>query len=153
MENQNVGADPMAGMEEQKTVYKNLKFGKVGDYFRGVLTDNSRQIKNNLSATGEMQTIYQFKAIAGSFHDIVKRQVQNDVTNCAPGEFWSYITGKPAIVQQLKTMKIGQIVGLRLAEIKASTKPGFDDTKIIKVFAGGMDPEYQGETAQDNKVF
>lgn len=143
--------DPMEGMEEQKVEYNNLKFGKVGDFIRGTLTDNSRQIQNNLSKTKEMQTIYQFKIIAGSFHDIVKRQVQETITECKPGEFWSYITGKNAIVQQLKSAKIGQIVGLRLAEIKPSKTPGYDDTKIIKVFLGGMDPEYQGETNEDSK--
>ena len=145
--------DQMAGMEEVKIEYNNLKFGKEGDWFRGVLVDNSRQIQNNLSKNKEMQTIYQFKALGGSFHNIVKRQVQSDVTECKPGEFWSYITGKGAIVQQLKTAKIGQIVGLRLAQIKPATQPGYDDTKIIKVFMGGMDPDYQGETAHDNKSF
>lgn len=151
--NEAENVDPMAGMEEQKIEYKNLKFGKIGDYFRGTLVDNTRTIVNNLSPKKELQTIYQFKAIAGSFHDIVKRQVQADATVCNPGEFWSYITGKPAIVQQLKAMKIGQIVGLRLSEIKAATQPGFDDTKIIKIFAGEMDPTYQGETQQDSKTF
>lgn len=141
--------DPMEGLEEQKAVYKNIKFGKVGDYFRGTLVDSSRQIQNNLSKDKEMQTIYEMKAIAGSFHNIEKRVVASTPTIPQPGEFWSYITSKPAIVQQLKNCVPGQIVGFRFAEVKESKTPGFDDTKIIKVYVGGMDPNYQGETSRD----
>ena len=39
--------------------------------------------------------------------------------------------------------------GFRFAELKESKTPGFDDTKIIKVYVGGMDPTYQGETSRD----
>lgn len=148
MTSENV-TDPMDGLEEQKAVYKNIKFGKVGDYFRGTLVDNSRQIQNNLSPKKEMQTIYEMKAIAGSFHNIEKKQVAAEPTIPQPGEFWSFITSKPAIVQQLKNCVPGQIVGFRFAELKESKTPGFDDTKIIKVYVGGMDPTYQGETSRD----
>lgn len=139
------------GMEEQKVVYKNLKFGKVGDWIKGVLTDNTRQIPNNLSPKKGMQTIFEFKAIGGAFHDIEKRVVATDPTLINKDEFWSFITDKPTILQQLNKAKLGQIVGLRFAEIKASQKPGFDDTKIIKVFLGAMDPTYQGESAADSR--
>ena len=141
--------DPMDGMEEQKVVYHNIKFGKIGDWFRGVLVDNTRQIQNNLSKTKEMQTIYEMKAIGGLFHDIVKKQVAAEPTVPVEGEFWSFITSKPAIVQQLKGCVPGQIIGFRFAETKESKTAGFDDTKIIKVYVGGMDPNYQGETARD----
>ncbi len=141
--------DPMAGMEEQKVVYKNIKFGKVGDWFRGTLVDSSRQMPNNLSAKKEMQTIYEMKAIGGSFHNIVEKVVDANPTVPVAGEFWSFIEGKPAITQQLKNVVPGTIIGFRFSELKKSKTPGYSDAKIIKVYIGGIDPTYQGETARD----
>lgn len=146
---ENTTQDPMAGMEEQKVVYKNIKFGKVGDYFRGTLVDSSRQMKNHLSPTKEMQTIYEMKAIAGSFHLINNRVVDANPTIPAPGEFWSLIEGKPAITQQLKNVVPGTIIGFRFAEEMKAKTPGHNDAKIIKVYIGGIDPTYQGETSRD----
>lgn len=134
---------------EVKVEYKTLAWGKVGDWFKGTLTDNTRQIPNNLSQKKEMQTIFEFKAHGGSFHDIIKRVVQDEATICQPGDFWSLITSKPGILSQLKKAQLGQIVGLRFAETKEAKQPGFDDAKIIKVFLGGMDPDYQGESQGD----
>lgn len=134
---------------EVKVDYKNLAWGKVGDWFKGTLTENTRQIPNNLSPKKEMQTIFEFKALGGSFHDIVKKQVSAEPTIIEKGEFWSYITSKPAMLNQLKNAKIGQVIGLRFTELKKATQPGYDDAKIIKVYLGDMDPEYQGETAGD----
>jgi hypothetical protein len=132
-----------------KVEYNNLKFGKIGDWFKGTLTDNSRQIVNNLSPKKEMQTIFEFKAHGGSFHDIVKKQVAAEPTIVKKDAFWSFITSKPGILNQLKKAQLGQIIGLKFASIKATNQPGFDDAKIIEVFLGNMDPEYQGETANE----
>lgn len=140
--------DPLFSDEnEVKPEYKTLAWGRVGDWFKGTLTDNTRQIVNNLSARKEMQTIYEFKAHGGQFHDIIKKQVQETPTVCQKGEFWSLITSKPALVSVLKNVKIGQVVGLRFKESKEAKTPGYDDAKIISVYPGEMDPEYQGETA------
>lgn len=136
-------------MQEAKVEYNNLKFGKVGDWFKGVLTANSRQIRNQLSKEHEMQTIFEFKALGGSFHDIVKRQVAATPTIPTPGEFWSYITSKPSLLKTLGQAKLGQQIGLRFASSKPSQTPGQDDAKIISVMLGDMDPNYQGETAGD----
>lgn len=141
--------DPFEGMQEIKPEYKTLAWGKVGDWFKGTLTDNTRQIVNNLSPKKEMQTIFEFKAHGGSFHNIVKKVVDADPTEVKKGEFWSMITSKPAMLQQLKNVKIGQVVGLRFSELKESKTPGFDAAKIITVMVGAMDPEYQGESAND----
>jgi hypothetical protein len=134
---------------EVKVVYKTLAWGKVGDWFKGTLTDNTRQIVNNLSPKKEMQTIFEFKAHGGSFHDIIKKQVNEQPTECVKGDFWSMITSKPAMLSQLKNAKLGQVIGLRFSEKKESKTPGYDDAKIIKVYLGEMDPEYQGEGAND----
>jgi hypothetical protein len=134
---------------EVKVVYKTLAWGKIGDWFKGTLTDNTRQIVNNLSPKKEMQTIFEFKAQGGSFHDIIKKKVQDDATECVKGDFWSLITSKPAMLSQLKNAKLGQVIGLRFSETKEAKTPGYDDAKIIKVYLGEMDPEYQGEGAND----
>ena len=87
---------------EVKIEYNNIKFGKVGDWFKGTLTDNTRQIVNNLSQKKEMQTIFEFKAKGGSLHLIEKKVVNENATEIVEGDFWSYITSKPAIINQLK---------------------------------------------------
>lgn len=141
--------DPFAGMEEVKVEYKTLAWGKVGDWFKGTLTDNTRQLVNNLSPRKEMQTVFEFKAHGGSFHNIVDKVVDENSTEIKKGDFWSMITSKPALLAQLKGVKIGQVVGLRFKESKPSKTKGFDPAKIITVMIGEMDPEYQGEGAND----
>lgn len=134
---------------EVKVEYQNIKFGKVGDWFKGTLTDNTRQMKNNLSPRGEMQTIFEFKAHGGALHLLTDKKVNEEPTAVPAGEFWSLITSKPAILNQLKRAQLGQIVGLRFTEERPAKQKGFDATKVIKVYLGEMDPEYQGETAAD----
>ena len=138
--------DPFAGMEEAKR--PQIKMGKVGDWFRGTLTDNTKEIENKLSAKHEMQTICEFKIHGGSFHDIVNKVPVADATALTPGDYYSYFA-KGIVRDQLRKAKIGQIIGVRFAEQKAATTPGFNDTKIIKVFLGEQDPEYGGETSTD----
>src|SRR3990167_177602 len=98
--------DPFAGMTEAKR--PQVKFGKVGDWFKGTVVDNTREIENKLSAKREMQTIYEFKMHGGSFHDIVDKVPQADVTDIKAGEFYSYFA-KGAVKAQLKSAKIGQV--------------------------------------------
>lgn len=138
--------DPFAGMNEAKR--PQIKMGKVGDWFLGTLTDNTREIENQLSAKHEMQTICEFKIHGGSFHDIVNKVASEEATVLKAGEFMSFFA-KGMVRDQLKKAPIGTKIGVRFAEIKPSTKPGFNDTKIIKVFLGEMDPEYQGEQGKD----
>ena len=141
-----MSADPFEGMSESKR--PQIKFGKVGDWFKGTVAANSRRIENKLSAKHEMQTIFEFKAQGGSFHDIVDRVPQAEATEIVPGEFYS-LFAKGAVEAQLKNAKLGQIVGLRFAEERPSTQPGMNPTKIIKVYLGDMDPDYQGETSSE----
>lgn len=144
--------DPMAGGQEQEVKYNSIKFGNLGDWFKGVLVSNTRQMVNNLSAKKEMQTIFEFKALDGSFHNIVKKQIDKDPTKPVKGDVWSYITSKPAMLQQLANAKIGQEVGLKLKEIKPSKVPGQDDAKIIKVILFGMNEDFAKEQASKNDM-
>ena len=143
--------DPFAGMEESKR--PQVKFGKAGDWFKGTITDNTRQIENKLSAKHEMQTIYEFKMKGGSYHNIVEETPGKYVAVAEPtaivkDDFMSYFA-KGAVQAQLKNAKIGQVVGLRFVEERAPSPPGHNPTKIIKVYLGEMDPDYHGEQAGD----
>ena len=139
---QTTSKDPMAGMDESKSSI--IKFGKIGDWFKGTLTDNTREIENTLSANHEMQRIFEFKAIGGSLHGITDKVPNATADDAVAGAFYS-LFAKGFLKDQLKNAKIGQIIGLRFAEEKNATKPGFNNTKIIKVYFGAMDPSYQGE--------
>ena len=134
--------DPFDGMNEAKSTI--MKFGKVGDWFKGTLTDNTREIENTLSGKGDMQRIFEFKGIGGSLHGITNKVVNETPDEITPGTFYSFFA-KSFMKDQLKAAKIGQIIGLRFTEEKKATKPGFNNTKIIKVYFGEMDPEYKGE--------
>lgn len=132
-----------------KVKYNNIKFGKVGDWFKGTLTDNTRQVENTLSPKREMQTVFEMMAHGGSLHLINDRVVDENPTEVKKGDFWSFLTGKAALLSQLKGARLGQVIGLRFAETKKSKTKGFTDSKIIEVYLGDMDPEYQGQTAND----
>lgn len=139
--------DPFAGMNEVKT--STIKWGKVGNWFKGTLTDNTRQQQNQLSKDKEMQAVYEFKIAGGSFNGInPDKSISPDPTVLEAGSFWT-VYGKGAVQGQMRNAKLGQIVGMRFVEEKASKQPGFNPTKVIKVFLGDMDPTYQGETAAD----
>lgn len=141
-------SDPFAGMSESKR--PQVKFGRVGDWFKGTVVDNTREIENKLSAKREMQTIYEFKGLGGVFHNIVDKVVSAEETAIKPGEFYSFFA-KGLVKAQLKNAKLGQIIGLRFREERKATQPGFNDTKIIEVWLGDMDPDYSGETSSDVK--
>jgi len=143
-------SDPFAGMSEAKR--PQIKFGKPGDWFKGVVVDNTREIENKLSAKREMQTIYEFKALGGSFHNIVEKKVDDQPTEVQVGEFYSYFA-KGMTKSMLKNAKIGQIIGIRFTEERKASQPGYNDTKIINVLLGEMDPTYQGESAADGPAF
>lgn len=138
--------NPFGDMQEAKR--PQVKFGKPGDWFRGTLVDNAREIENKLSAKHEMQLIAEFKMHGGSYHDIVNKIPVQEATEIKAGDFMSFFC-KGIVKDQLKKAKIGQIVGLKFEEEKASSQPGYNATKIIKVYLGDMDPEYQGETGSD----
>ncbi len=138
--------NPFEGMNEAKR--PQVKFGKPGDWFKGVLVDNTREIPNRLSAKQEMQLVAEFKMIGGSYHGILNKIVDAEPTEVVPGEFMSYFA-KGIVKDQLKKAKIGQIIGLSFSEEKPATQPGFNNTKIIKVYLGDMDPTYQGEMSTD----
>lgn len=130
---------------EVKPTFNTLKFGEVGDYIRGTLISNSRTMVNNLSPKKELQTVFEIRASSGEFHNIIKKKVQKEVTVIEEGDVWSYITSNPIMLKGLGEIKIGQIVGLKFAEIKEAKQSGWDNAKIVRIYAGKMDPKYKGE--------
>lgn len=135
----------MDGGQEQKVEYNTIKFGKVGDWFKGTLIGNTRQMANQLSDKKEMQTVFEFKLKEGSWHDIIDRVVTDDIVEVKAGETYSYISGKQAILQQMAAVPLGTIVGMKFTEELAPKTKGYNKSKIIKVYVFGADPEYTAE--------
>ncbi len=143
--------NPFEGMKESRR--SQVKFGKVGDWFKGTLVDDTRELQNKLSPKKEMQKVYEFKMHGGSFHNIIEKapgryDAEEEATVIGKGEFYTYIA-KEVVQSQMRNAKIGQVIGMRFTEDRPPTTPGFNSTKIIKVYLGEIDPEYQGEASGD----
>lgn len=135
--------------EENKVRTSAIKWGKVGDWLKGTLVDNTREVPNTLSDKDEMQRIFEFKIHAGQFHNIVDRVVDEKPTVLEAGHFWS-VYAKPGLAQQMRNLKIGQVVGLKFAKELDPKVKGYNKTKVIEVYPGAMDPDYKGEQAGDS---
>ena len=138
------------GMSEVKTSW--VKWGKIGDFIKGTLVD-IREINSMLPGKeGQRVKVYEILAQMGSFHQIDEEKKPIDppvVINM--GEYWT-IGGKPGIDSQMRNIKLGQIVGLRFTEVKPSKTKGFNALKVIKIYVGGMDPNYVGQNSADVEV-
>ena len=138
------------GMSEVKTSW--VKWGKIGDFIKGTLVD-IREINSMLPGKeGQRVKVYEILAQMGSFHQIDEEKKPIDppvVINV--GEYWT-IGGKPGIDSQMRNIKLGRIVGLRFTEAKPSKTKGFNALKVIKIYVGGMDPNYVGQNSADVEV-
>ena len=126
-----------------------IKWGMPKDFVEGTLID-IREIESQIPGKeGEMNKIYEIRAKSGSFHALdEKKNPVAEATVIETGDVWT-VGGKPGIDTQMRNAKIGQFVGMRFVEEKPSKTTGFNPTKVIKVYLGGMDPEYQGEMPED----
>lgn len=142
--------DPFAGMSEVKSSF--VQWGAIGDWVKGTLV-SVREVDSRLPGKeGEKQNIYEILAAGGSFHAINEdKTVAKEATTIEAGAYWN-VGGKPAIDNAMRNIKVGQIIGFRFAEEKKSTTKGFNATKVIKVIAGGMDPEYKGQDSSMSEV-
>ena len=100
------------------------KTEKVGDRIRGTLIAVREQL-NTLS--NAMQKVYELRL--------------------PDGTYWN-VGGKVGIDAQMRNVKVGQVVGFLFKETKPATKKGFNDLKIIKVYAGEMDEAFLAEKAK-----
>lgn len=136
--------DPFAGMEEVKS--NSIQWGKVNDWIKGTLVDNTRSKPNKYNPT-EIQKIFEIKVHGGSFHRINEdKTVQEDPTVLEPGSYWNVFL-KPGLYQQMRHAKIGQVIGFRFKETTPSATKGNSPAKIIQPILGSMDPDYQGESS------
>jgi len=134
-----------------------VKFGKIGDFLKGTLTDVREMDSRLPGKEGTKVKVYEFKAHAGEFHDSETTVDENGnkmvkilepAVVLKPDEIWA-VGGKPGIDAQMRNVKFGQIFGMRFTDLKPSKNPSFSPQKIIKVYVGGMDQNYQGETLRD----
>lgn len=143
--------DLMTEANEVKSQF--ISWGKPGDYFVGTLM-GKREVQNQLSEKGEMQTIYEFKMKEGSFHtlDEKKNPVEPAVIINA-GEIWS-LGGKKSIDAQMRNVKNTVIVGMKFIEEQAPKIKGYNPTKVIKVYTQGeVDEDYVKELeAEQNPI-
>jgi hypothetical protein len=130
-----------------------IKWGKVGDFCKGTLM-SIREVANNLPGKeGEMSKLYELKIETAQYHDIdpdTRQAVEPQIVVNA-GEIYN-VGGKPAIDQQMRNIKIGQIVGFKFTETKPSKTKGFAATKIVKVYQGEMDMAYLKANAEHLSV-
>lgn len=83
----------------------------VGDAIEGTLI-SKRIVDNQLS--GKEQVIYELKT--------------------ADGSIWN-VGGKPGIDNQMRNVKLGQIVGFKFIEQRKPSKPGLNGAKVVQVYA------------------
>lgn len=154
------------GMREAKNNF--VKFSKVGDFVKGTLVD-TRTMKSTLPGKdGHKNTVFEVMVHAGEYHDAESSvdangnktvKVSENPTVLNEGDFVTVGAkddiapdGKvlnKGLTDNLRNVKVGQIVAFQFTEIKPSKTPGFAPAKIIKVLVGGMDPNYMGQKAGD----
>lgn len=142
----------MSSLDDLKEVKSQwIKWGKVGDWIRGTLCD-VREMDSTLSDKPGKVKVYEFIAHGGSFHNFEKVNgqvvVDEKPTVLEKGQIWT-IGGKAGIDNQMRNVKLGQVFGMRFAEEKPNKNKAFNNTKVVKVLVGEMDPEYQGQSGAD----
>lgn len=126
-----------------------MSFGKEGDFIKGTLTE-VRVIDDQFSQVPNAKVhVYEIMVDVAKFHVLDdKKNVVEPAIEPEKGEFY-VIFGKKTIDDQMRKIKLGQVVGLRFMELKASKNKGFNPAKIIRVFPGPMNEEWQGQTSAD----
>lgn len=105
---------------------QSINWGKVGDHVFGVKAAQ----RDNVNTRFGKNSIYSMKVNGGVFHQDDGSEVQ-----LKPGDMWDVWGRNDIFDAQLSRMQIGQKFGLKLVEIRPSTKG--HDAKIIKVFTTG----------------
>jgi len=135
---------------------KTMKFGGVGDFIAGTLTDVSKTTSPD--AYGKLSHVYSVKTDSGSFlaskkNEKTGKYIQDtEPTIIAKDEQYTIFIAndKNVIIGKMKDIKLGQKFKMVFEELKATSKG--NDAKIIKVFSGPMDQEYlasKTETVDD----
>ncbi len=78
----------------------------------------------------------------------MEKVVDAEPTVLEAGDYW-IIFGGIIFQNQMRKAKLGQIIGVRFESEKPPTRAGYNPTKVINVYLGEMDPDYQGESSGD----
>ncbi len=133
--------------KENEIKSSTMKFNKVGDGLKGTLLEKKKQKSNYKD--GEIVNFYKFKVHAGVYHDLNdEKQLIEAPVEIEPGSVIG-VWGKPQLDDKLSQIKLGQIVGIRLADKTPPKVKGNYPTNVYAVYPGGTDPEYMGEDAED----
>lgn len=122
-----------------------IKWGKVGDYITGTLTD-VREINSNLPGKqGERVKVYEVKIDEGSFHELDDKKNPIEPPISLPAEEIWLVGGRMGIDAQMRRVKVGQKLGMKFTDEKPPRQKGYNALKIIKVYTDGhMDEEWLG---------
>lgn len=97
--------------------------------------------------------VYELKADSGSFHNVDdKKVVIPEPITINTGEVWS-VGGKNSIDVQMRNVNVGQKVGFKFIDEKASKTKGFAPAKNIKVYTPKNDdgtPQMDTEWIEEN---
>ena len=132
---------------------KTFKFGQVGDFIKGTLTDVSKTTSPD--AYKKYSHIYSVLAEEGTFLGSSKNEktgkyvLDKESTVINRGEQYTVFISddKGVVLGKMKDISIGQKFKIQFTELKPTDKG--NDAKIVKVFAGKnadgtplMDQEY-----------
>ncbi len=95
-----------------------------------------RQIKSTMPGKeGELVNIYEIKASEEtSFHVLdEKKKLVDEAITINPGDVYS-VGGTKVIDNQMRNIKVGQVIGFKFIEEQPSKTKGFAPAKIVKVF-------------------
>lgn len=116
-----------------------------------------RQVKSTMQGKeGELVNVYEIKATQETAFHVLdeKKKVIEEPIHIAIGDMYS-VGGTKVIDNQMRNIKIGQMIGLKFVEEQASKTKGFAPAKIVKVFAPKnddgtpkMDEEFLKESGQ-----
>lgn len=96
-----------------------------------------RQMKSTIPGKeGQIVNVYEIKADEeSSYHTLDdKKKLVEEAKKIRPGEIFS-VSGTAVIDRQMQNIKVGQVIGLKFIEEKASKTKGFAAAKIVKVYA------------------
>ena len=133
--------DFLEGMEEVKPPF--WKRGKVGDYLKGTFVEMITRASNYPGKIGQNENIYTVKVIKGSYHEMDEKKNPIEPPKVLEVGSFCYVGGFPSFDKSMKMIKIGQIFAVKFFEEKPPKVKGMNGAKLVKVFHGEMDPDYE----------
>lgn len=134
-----------------------FQWGKVGNVVKGTLVGITQAKYDD----GKVGNVYELLVIHGKFNAITEDEqtgniiVAEEETVLSSGDYVR-VNGKDSIDKEMKKVKIGQIIGMRLESIgkKVAGKKPFKD---VAVFPGKMNEEWikeqnEGKPLDENGV-